>query len=501
MNLYTCFQFSDPEKPLFRRFESSDISYGQVDAIIAQYCNWFASIGLQPGDRLVQILPKSLQGLYLYLASLRYGLIYVPLNPSFTDYELEYFLEDAQPSLVVCEIDRLAALAELADSMGLSAQVVCLDDQRPDSIHHTINQCACEFETQSVGVDTIACILYTSGTTGKPKGAMLSHGNLLANGKRLSQFWQFSEQDTLLHILPIFHCHGLFFACHCILLSGASMIFLPQFDVDNVIDYLPWTSVVMGVPTHYTRLLADGRFDQDLTQSIRLFTSGSAPLQTTTFEAFEERTGQRILERYGMTETGINISNPVDGERKPGTVGLPLPDVDIRLVDDSNQPVSEGQIGYIQVKGPNVFQGYWQKHDKTQQVFTDDGYFCTGDLARQAVESGYISIVGRAKDMIISGGMNIYPAEVEYVINQLPQIHESAVIGLSHHDWGEIVVAVVVLKDGSQLNENDLIDHVKQHLASYKAPKAAYFRDTLPRNAMGKVQKHHLRQAYDSSNS
>ena len=343
--------------------------------------------------------------------------------------------------------------------------------------------------------DDPAVILYTSGTTGKPKGAVITQGNLIANGQALLEAWQWQPDDILLHALPLFHVHGLFVATHLALLNGSPIILLPSFSPEQVIKCLPLASVYMGVPTNYVRLLADGGLTKKVCSKMRLFTSGSAPLLPQTFDAFRQATGFAIVERYGMTETGMNTSNPLDGERKPGTVGLPLPGVETQIVDDEGQPVAVGETGLLKVRGKNVFAGYWQMPEKTAEEFDDEGFFKTGDLASCDAD-GYISIVGRSKDLIISGGLNVYPKEVETAINKLPGVVESAVIGLPHPDFGEGVCALVVLEPGASLDESEMIDALKHQLANFKVPKWVHFIDSLPRNTMGKVQKNLLREEY-----
>ena len=352
------------------------------------------------------------------------------------------------------------------------------------------------FDNVERGPDDLAAILYTSGTTGRSKGAMLSHDNLLSNSQTLGELWQFTKDDILLHALPIFHTHGLFVATNVALLSGARMRFLNAFDLDTIIEALPECTTMMGVPTFYTRLLDDDRFDEELSKGMRLFISGSAPLLAETHVEFEKRTGHRILERYGMTETNMNTSNPYDGERRAGTVGMALPGVEIRICDsETGTPVPKGEIGVIEVKGPNVFQGYWQMPEKTKEEFRGDGFFITGDLARED-EDGYIHIVGREKDLIISGGFNIYPKEIESLLDDFEGVVESAVVGVPHPDFGEGVVAIVVQQKGAGLTEDDLMSKLADQLARFKQPKKIFLQDALPRNTMGKVQKNVLREEH-----
>ena len=497
-NIYSHFKFTTARNnPLFQLNDGTDISYHEIDKKVAQYCNFFRQLNLKQGDRIVQQTEKCIDALCVYLASLRFGTIYIPLNLAFKREELAYFIEDAKPALFVCDPSKAQAIETLAGELNMTFAIETLSANKygTGSIQLKVKTFAPHFNTTIKSKDDIACILYTSGTTGKPKGAMLSHQNLRSNGLVLKDFWQFNEVDTLLHVLPIFHCHGLFFACHCVLLSGASMIFLPKFDIDLTIQYLPKSTVMMGVPTYYTRLLNDTRFTQNLAKNMRLFTSGSAPLLEKTSYEFEAKIGQRILERYGMTETGINTSNPFNGDRQPGSVGVPLPSVNLKIVDNDDIELPVDQPGHIQIKGNNVFNGYWKKPDQTNAVFTSEGYFRTGDIGIRS-EQNYISIVGREKDMIITGGMNVYPKEIERIINKIAGVKESAVIGLPHEDFGEAVTAIVVLNESACVDSNAITITIKNALANYKVPKKILFVERLPRNTMGKVQKISLRNKY-----
>ncbi|MBS0516421.1 MAG: AMP-binding protein [Proteobacteria bacterium] len=427
-------------------------SGGIAEALTAQ--------GLKTGDRMVVQTGKSMDALLLYLAALRAGIVYVPLNPGYTRAELDYFLDDAEPSLFVDE----SVLAKLAAA--------------PPA----------DFVQPALGPDDLAAILYTSGTTGQSKGAMLSQGNLASNAETLIREWRFTGADRLIHALPIFHVHGLFVATHCVLGSGASMLWLPGFDADAILDAMGEAIVLMGVPTFYTRLLARAELTPDRAANMRLFVSGSAPLSAETHREWQGRTGHRILERYGMTETGMLASNPYEGDRRAGSVGSPLPGVSIRI----DVPDAEG-VGGIEVKGPNVTSGYWRNAEKTAEASTGDGWFMTGDLGRFD-DDGYLWIVGRAKDLIISGGFNVYPAEVEAVIEVLEGVSEVAVIGAPHPDFGEGVIAVIVPRAGEGVTPESVSEALKATLASYKRPKLVLIRDTLPRNAMGKVEKAVLRR-------
>lgn len=470
-------------------------SFRELSDIVARTHSALAVLGLEVGDRIAVIAEKSPMVLALYLASLRGGFVFLPMNTAYKREEVAYILGNAEPSLIVCGAERFDEIAETASSLNL-AQPMTLDAGGRGSFAMAVPASADHVPpVADVEEDALAVILYTSGTTGKPKGAMLSHGNLASNGLALREAWGFSGDDVLLHALPVFHAHGLFVACHCALLSGAQMIWLQKFDAETVCDLLPRATVFMGVPTYYTRLLACACFEKAVAANMRLFTSGSAPLLVETFEAFRERTGQTILERYGMTETGMNTSNPYEGERRPGTVGFPLPGVSVRVVGEDGAELAHGETGDLQVKGPNVFSGYWRLPEKTAEEFTEDGWFKTGDVARIDAD-GYVNLVGRSKDMIISGGFNVYPKEIEALIDDMDEVDESALVGVPHADFGEAGVAVVVLRNGARLEESDLIDRLKGDLANYKVPKRAFFVDELPRNTMGKVQKNLLRVTY-----
>lgn len=486
----------DGNKPFIIGSASDALSYSQLEKQSAQLANYFYYLDLKPGDRVAVRVKKSPQALLVYLACLRAGVIYLPLNTDYTEAELQYFFTDASPSLIIadpsdqayCEsfVQQQFALFETLAANG-SGSLIDNSATFPE-----------QFDNVVCAADDLAAIIYTSGTTGRPKGAMLTHGNLAANALMLHDAWGWQQQDILIHALPIFHVHGLFVACHGVLAAGASMIFMPAFSVTEVIKQLPNATLMMGVPTFYTRLLADKNFTKELCATMRLFISGSAPLLAITHQIFEQRTGHKILERYGMSETSMLISNPLNGERRAGTVGFPLPGVDVRLVDTDNSIVAVGEVGSIQVKGPNVFQGYWQLPEKTAQEFTDDGFFITGDQGVIS-EDGYMSIVGRAKDMVISGGYNIYPKEVELVIDAIDGVKESAVFGIADADFGEAVAVAVVTKDGLSIEAETLIASAGEKLAAYKVPKLVYFLQQLPRNTMGKVQKNSLREMYSAT--
>lgn len=459
-----------------------------------QIANALVSNGVQPGDRVAVQAEKSPTSFALYLACLRAGALFLPLNTAYTPAELDYFLGDAGAKVAVCDPSSISALKPIADKHGTS--LFTLDGNGNGSLADHANGQQTTFETVARDIDDISVILYTSGTTGRSKGAMLSHGNLLSNAKSLAEAWRFTSNDTLLHALPIFHAHGLFVAANISLLVGAKMIFMSKFDLETVLAELPNANTMMGVPTFYTRLLSDPRFDRDLAKHMRLFISGSAPLLSETHVAFEERTGHRILERYGMTETSMNTSNPYDGERRAGTVGFPLPGVSARVVDaETGDELDRNETGILEVKGPNVFKGYWNMPDKTAEEFREDGFFITGDMAK-IDDDGYVTIVGRAKDLVISGGYNVYPKEVETEIDAIDGVLESAVVGAPHPDFGEAVVAAVVLEKSAEISEANINAFLVERLARYKQPKRIFFLDALPRNTMGKVQKNQLRDRF-----
>ena len=442
--------------------------------------------GVAPGDRVAVQVAKTPQALAVYAAAVSAGAVFLPLNTAYTAPEVGYFLNDATPRLFVCDPARVAELAPVAQAAG--ARLATLDAEgRGDALADAPAALAVPDRSGS----DLAAILYTSGTTGRAKGAMLTQTNLLSNARALADLWRFTSDDVLIHALPIFHTHGLFVATHVSLLSGGAMIFLPGFDAGQVIGLMPRATALMGVPTFYTRLLDRPDFTRDTAAGMRLFVSGSAPLLAETHAAFEARTGHRILERYGMTETGMNTSNPCEGDRRAGTVGLPLPGVEVRIVANGAE-VAAGEVGTIEVRGPNVFAGYWQMPDKTAEDLRPDGWFVTGDLATRDAD-GYIRIVGRAKDLIISGGFNVYPVEVEEVLDAQPGVRESAVIGLPHPDFGEAVFAVLVAEPGATLDPAAVLAGLSGRLARFKQPKAAVVVADLPRNAMGKVQKAALR--------
>jgi len=469
-------------------------SFADLESNAARYASLLADLGLKRGDRVAAQVEKSPEALFLYLACLRGGFVFLPMNAAYRTDEVDYLVGNAEPALMVCEPTREEEMCLIARKYG-GMQVLTLDATGRGSFTEAVGRVRDAHPPVDCASADLAAILYTSGTTGKPKGAMLSHGNLAANGLALRDAWAFSENDVLLHALPIFHAHGLFVACHTAFLSGARMIWLAKFDADQVIRHLPDASVFMGVPTFYTRLLDNPAFTGEIVTHMRLFTSGSAPLLAETFDEFKRRTGLAILERYGMTETGMNTSNPYAGERRAGTVGFPLPGTEVRVMGDEGGECAPGEVGNLQVRGQNVFSGYWRMPEKTDEEFAEGGWFKTGDVSMIDAD-GYVHLVGRAKDLIISGGFNVYPKEIEALIDDMPEVMESAIVGVPHRDFGEAGVAVVVLHKGVSLDEVTLIGRLKEAVANYKVPKRAVFVEDLPRNTMGKVQKNLLRETY-----
>ena len=497
-NLFTIFKNcfpADLSKMFLWRPDGSALSYADLVELSGRLANALKSLGVKPGDRVAAQVEKSAEALLVYLAALRAGAVYLPLNSAYTASEIRYFLGDAEPTLFICRPESAAEMQVVATEAGVP-RVETLGSNGEGSLMEAARAQPPAFEDVERTRDDLAAILYTSGTTGRSKGAMLSHGNLASNAEVLRDNWRFTPEDRLLHALPIFHTHGLFVATNVTLMTGSSLIFLPTFNANEIVRLLPQATVMMGVPTFYTRLLARDDFGRDLVAHIRLFVSGSAPLSAETHKEFGERTGHAILERYGMTETNMNTSNPYDGDRIPGAVGLPLPGVEIRIADpQTGQAVPDGEVGVIEIRGPNVFKGYWRMPEKTREEFREDGFFISGDLGR-IDDRGYIWIVGRAKDLIISGGFNVYPAEVEAAIEALPGVTECAVIGVPHADFGEGVVAVVTPKPGAILEEKTILAALANELAKFKQPKRVFIATELPRNAMGKVQKKDLREQH-----
>ena len=470
-----------------------NVTYRELDSETAKLANGLKELGLSEGDRVTVQVDKCIEMVYLYLACVRSNIIFHPLNPAYKEKELSYFLDDAKPSLFISNEETISSISDLSLEHSIDHLFVLNNDGSGN--FSDISTSEDNYITVACSDDDIAALLYSSGTTGKPKGIMLSHGNISSNAESLVKAWGFQESDCLLHALPIYHVHGLFVALGCVFMTGSKLKWLESFDADVVLKSIPECTVMMGVPTYYTRLLKRDLLDSKLTEGIRLFISGSAPLLEETFNEFNQRTNHQILERYGMTETNMNTSNPLKGYRKPGTVGLPLEDVQVRVVDEENNVLSQGEIGNLQIKGPNVFKGYWEMPEKTKEDFSKDGFFNTGDKGL-IDEGGYVSIIGRSKDMIISGGLNVYPKEIESLIDKIEGVLESAVIGLSDEDLGEKVVAVIVSEESKTLDEKKVISEIKDQLAGFKAPKEVKFIDQLPRNAMGKVQKNILRETF-----
>ncbi|TFW05975.1 malonyl-CoA synthase [Oxalobacteraceae bacterium OM1] len=495
MNLYDLFASRFPEDRTTCAIETHDglyYTWNDIERASAKIANLLHNLDLPDDARIAVQVEKSAEALILYLATIRAGYVYLPLNTAYRAAEMAYFIHDAEPSVVVCSPQNFGWVSQIAFMSG-TRHVFTLGDDRTGSLLVRAALQSTSFHTVDRKPDDLAAILYTSGTTGRSKGAMLTHRNLASNAMVLHDYWRWQPGDVLLHALPLFHVHGLFVASHGALLNGSKMIFLPKFDAKEIVRDLPRATVFMGVPTHYVRLLSEPGFDASACANVRLFVSGSAPLLTDTFDEFKERTGHTILERYGMSETTMLVSNPYDGERVAGTVGLPLPDVSVRVVRGDGLPCDAGEIGDIQVKGPNVFKGYWRMPEKTAEEFTPDGYFRTGDVGKFD-EKGYLSIVGRSKDLIISGGYNVYPKEIESFIDEMDGVVESAVVGVPHPDFGEAVAAVIVKKPGAPLSEEQVIAQLKSRIANFKVPKRVMFVDELPRNTMGKVQKNVLRE-------
>lgn len=499
-NLYAIFESRFPanrDEPLMHLATGGVISYAAADEGAASYAALLTGLGLAPGDRVAVQVEKSPEALLLYLGCLRAGLVYLPLNSAYQEGEISYFLENAEPRAIVAQPRSMPWLRPLATRLGIQ-HVFSLDEHGEGSLREAVRAAPTRFATVERSGGDLAAILYTSGTTGRSKGAMLSHGNLASNADVLHRSWGFRPGDVLVHMLPLFHVHGLFVACHCVLMNGSSMRFHAKFDARRAVEEFARSTVFMGVPTLYTRLLAEPGLTREACSNMRLFVSGSAPLLAETHVEFERRTGHRILERYGMTETGMLTSNPLEGERRAGSVGPALPGTAVRVMNDQGEPCAPGEIGHVQVKGANVFSGYWRMPEKNAEEFTADGFFRTGDVGSLSPD-GYLTIVGRSKDLIISGGYNVYPKEIELAIDELPGVQESAVVGVPHADFGEAVIGVVVPRAGSKPAEREIIDALKKRLANFKVPKRVYIVEELPRNAMGKVQKNVLRERYNAA--
>lgn len=477
-------------------------TWSDLDRASARIANLLASLKLPEGSRVAVQVEKSVEAMLLYLATLRAGYVFLPLNTAYQSAEIEYFIGNAEPAVVVCTPGNFGWVSKIAFTQG-TGHVFTLGDDRTGSLLERAAHHSDEHTPVQKSADDLAAILYTSGTTGRSKGAMLTHGNLLSNAQVLKDYWGWKSGDVLIHALPIFHVHGLFVAIHGALINGSKMIWFAKFDPKAVLAAMPRATVFMGVPTLYVRLLAEPGLNKESTRNMRLFIAGSAPLLIETFTEWQQRTGHTILERYGMSETIMLTSNPYaadarhggQSERRGATVGFPLPGVGLRVVDDANKPLPVGEIGNIQVRGPNVFKGYWRMPEKTAEEFTKDGWFKTGDVGK-VDERGYVSIVGRSKDLIISGGYNVYPAEIEGYINEMPGVAESALVGVPHPDFGEVGVAVVIAKPGAQLDGDAIVAQLKTQLANFKIPKRCFVATELPRNTMGKVQKNLLREQY-----
>ena len=490
---------SDLDAAAVETDDGSVYSWRDLERATAMLANLLDSLKLPAGSRIAVQVEKSVEAMLLYLATLRAGYVFLPLNTAYQSAEIEYFIGDAEPAVVVCSSSNFGWVSKIAFQAG-TGHVFTLNDDRTGSL---LERAAHQSDRHTVaqrGPDDLAAILYTSGTTGRSKGAMLSHGNLLSNARVLKDAWGWKPGDVLIHALPIFHVHGLFVALHGALINGSRIIWMSKFEPKRVLAKMPEATVFMGVPTLYVRLLAEPGLDREAVRNMRLFVAGSAPLLVETFPDWQQRTGHTILERYGMSETVMLTSNPCDadqGERRGGTVGFPLPGVQLRVSGDGGQELETDQIGGIEVKGPNVFQGYWRMPDKTREEFTADGWFKTGDVGKVDAR-GYVHIVGRSKDLIISGGYNVYPAEIEGYINEMPGVAESALVGVPHPDFGEVGVAVVTAKAGAAVDGDAIVASLKSKLANFKVPKRCFVVAELPRNAMGKVQKNLLRDQHKS---
>lgn len=485
---------ADTNRLALETADGARISYADLIAQSGRMANYIVSRGVKPGDRVAAQTEKSVAALVLYLATVRAGAVFLPLNTAYTLNELDYFIGDAEPSLIVCDPSKADGIGALAAK--IDAKVDTLDAEGKGSLTDGAATSASDFATVVRANDDLAAILYTSGTTGRSKGAMLTHDNLASNSLSLVEYWHFTKDDVLIHALPIYHTHGLFVASNVTLFSRASMIFLPKLDPELIIKLMQRATMLMGVPTFYTRLLQSPNLTKDSTSHMRLFISGSAPLLAETHREWSARTGHAVLERYGMTETNMNTSNPYDGDRVPGAVGFPLPGVSVRVTNpETGKELAREEIGMIEVKGPNVFKGYWRMPEKTKEELRADGFFITGDLGK-IDDRGYVHIIGRGKDLVISGGFNVYPKEVENEIDAIPGVTESAVIGVPHADFGEGVTAVVVGDKKTPLDETTVLHALDGRLAKFKMPKRVIFVEDLPRNTMGKVQKNILRDTY-----
>lgn len=480
--------------PFIHVYGDSTITHKEFLFLVGRMANAISSLGISTGDRLILQAEKSPYCLAVYAACMQSGVIFLPLNNAYTANEVSYFVADSGAKIFICDPAYKKTLTNLKDEFGILLKT--LDSNGQGTFGELTATMPNQFLTVNRHIKDLAAILYTSGTTGRSKGAMLTQENLLSNAKTLKDYWKFDDQDVLLHALPIFHTHGLFVASNVTLLAGGSMIFLNKFDLDEVVESLPRATTMMGVPTFYVRLLEDKRLTSEFTKHMRLFISGSAPLLSETHIRFLKLTGHHILERYGMTETNMNTSNPYYGERRSGTVGFPLPGVEIKITDsDTGKILSKNKVGQIEVRGPNVFKGYWGMEEKTKEELREDGFFITGDLG--LIDSdGYIEIVGRDKDLIISGGYNIYPKEIELLLDLQVGVLESAVVGIPHPDFGETGVGFLVCKKGYDLEPGTVLESLSESLAAFKRPRKLIILDALPRNTMGKVQKNQLREQY-----
>lgn len=480
--------------PFIQLADGAIISHGEYLETASRYANLFTELGLKTGDRVAVQIEKSPQALAVYAACVQAGLVFLPLNTAYTADEVSYFVQDSGARIVICDEKRAEALKPIAAAFNAILKTMNADGT--GSFSKQAETMSPKFATVNLSKDDLAAFLYTSGTTGRSKGAMLTQENLLSNCRSLTKDWEFSSNDVLLHALPIFHTHGLFVATNISLLAGGKILFLPKFDIDAIIEIMPQATAMMGVPTFYTRLLDDPRFTKELAQHMRLFISGSAPLLAETHVKFEDRTSHRILERYGMTETNMNTSNPYHGERRAGTVGFPLPGIEIKITNkDTGTALPQGEIGEIEVRGPNIFKGYWNMPEKTAEELRENGFFITGDLG-QIDEDGYLHIVGRNKDLIISGGYNIYPKEIELLLDKEVDVFESAVVGVPHPDFGETVVGILVAEGNAQLDLDAIKQNMETSLARFKHPQKLIVLPELPRNTMGKVQKKTLRDQF-----
>ncbi len=484
-----------PQRVFLELADGTSITFGEADKLSAQLANKLTVLGLKAGDRVTAQIEKSPQAVMLYLACLRAGLVFHPLNTAYKKNEISYFIDDAKPSLVVINPDHDDFIVKLASDKKVES-VLTLGTCGDGSLWQDIDEFEDKFEVANRSSGDTALLIYTSGTTGKPKGAMITHENIESNAMALIDIWGWQKNDVLLHVLPLFHVHGLCVALHCPILVGTKIVFENRFSVEGTIELLPNVSVMMAVPTMYTRLLTHNQFNQDCCKNMRLFISGSAPLQPDTFIDFERRTGHRILERYGMTEAQMITSNPLHGERTGGAVGFALPKIELRVCDDAGRMLKNGKVGILEVRGPNVFSGYWDNPKATKSAFRDNGYFISGDMA-MIDEAGVVTIVGRHSDLIITAGFNVYPREIEIEINQMEGIFDSAVIGVPHPDLGEAVLAAVIRKNKS-LTKSRILAHLRHNLADFKIPKHIAFIDSFPQNAMGKIEKNRLRDQYMS---